>query len=240
MVNYTYFLVIDPLHIKTAVSESVRENIHLIETDIIVSDSNLIDELQVNGYMFEDEVKSLKERTRTDQAHIFAQMLEAMDDESFLEVVDILKKCSFDHIASALTSSYNVAKCEPNLQSEKQHLFCPICRLKSEVDIKELRSDLKKEDLLPSKLYRDINELFATKGHQDELWKELFYHFKSCGQRSVETRFVEILNTPNHRGLYKCFQQNLPTNFECGCDKPYLLRVLLYYFSRCFSEDHSL
>lgn len=60
MVNYTYFLVIDPLHIKTAVSESVRENIHLIETDIIVSDSNLIDELQVNGYMFEDEVKSLK------------------------------------------------------------------------------------------------------------------------------------------------------------------------------------
>lgn len=100
---YIYFLVLDPLSIKTAVSESVRQIIHLIETDVIVSDSNLIDELQVNGYLSEDEVKFLKERTRTDQAHIFTQMLEAMDDDSFLEVVDILKKCSFEHIPSALT-----------------------------------------------------------------------------------------------------------------------------------------
>lgn len=230
----------DLLSIKTAVSESVRANIHLIETDLIVSESNLIDELQINGYFSEDELKSLKKRNRTDQAHIFAQRLEVMDNESFIEVVQILEKCCFGHIVSALTSSYNVAKCEPKLQAETQHLFCPICRLKSEVDIKELRSDLKKEDLLPFKLYRDINELFATKGHQDELWKELFYHFQSCGQCSVETRFVEILNTPKHRGLYKCFQLNLPTNFECGCDKPYLLRVLLYYFSRCFHKDHSL
>lgn len=221
-------------------SESVRANIHLIETDLIVSESNLIDELQINGYLSEVELKSLKKRNRTDQAHIFAQRLEVMDDESFIEVVQILEKCCFGHIASALTSSYNVAKCEPKLQSETQHLFCPICRLKSEVDIKELRSDLKKEDLLPSKLYRDINELCAPKGHQDEFWKELFYHFKSCGQCFVETRFVEILNTPKHRGLYKCFQLNLPTNFKCGCDKPYLLRVLLYYFSRCFPEDHPL
>lgn len=230
----------DPLSIKTAVSESVRANIHLIETDLIVSESNLIDELQINRYLSEDDLESLKKRNRTDQAHSFAQRLENMDDESFIEVVQILEKCGFGHIASELTSSHNVAKCEPKLQSETQHLFCPICRLKSEVDIKELRSDLKKEDLLPSKLYRDINESCAPKGQQDELWKELFYHFKSCGQCFVETRFVEILNTPKHRGLYKCFQLNLPTNFECGCDKPYLLRVLLYYFSRCFPEDHSL
>lgn len=40
----------DPLSIKTAVSESVRANIHRIETDLIVSGSNLIDELQINGY----------------------------------------------------------------------------------------------------------------------------------------------------------------------------------------------
>lgn len=212
-------------------SESVRANIHLIETDLIVSESNLIDELQINKYLSEDDLESLKKRNRTDQAHSFAQRLENMDDESFIEVVQILEKCGFRHIASELTSSHNVAKCEPKLQSETHHLFCPICRLKSEVDIKELRSDLKKEDLLPSKLYRDINELCAPKGHQDELWKELFYHFKSCGQCFVETRFVEILNTPKHRGLYKCFQLNLPTNFECGCDKPYLLRVLFEMFS---------
>lgn len=220
-------------------SESVRENIHLIETDLIVSESNLIDELQINGYLCEDELKSLKKRSRTDQAHIFAQKLEVMDDESFLEVVDILKKCSFEHIASALKSSYNVSKCEAKLQSETQHLFCPICRLKSEVDIKELRSDLKKEDLLPFKLYRDINEFCAPKGHQDEFWKELFYHFKTCGQRSVETRFLKMLNTPKFRGLYKCFQQSSPTHFECGCNKPYFFRALHSYFSQIFCENAS-
>lgn len=68
-------------------SESVRANIHLIETDLIVSESNLIDELQINGYFSEDELKSSKKRNRTDQAHIFAQRLEVMDDESFIEVV---------------------------------------------------------------------------------------------------------------------------------------------------------
>lgn len=220
----------DPLRIKTAVSESVRANIHLIETDLIVSESNLIDELQINGYFSEDELKSSKKRNRTDQAHIFAQRLEVMDDESFIEVVQILEKCCFGHIASALKSSYNVAKCEVKLQSETQHLFCPICRLKRDVDIKELRSDLKKEDLLPSKLYGDINELLALKGHQDELWKELFYHCKSCGQRSVETRFLKMLNTPKHRGLYKCFQRNFPTHFKCGCDTPFLFRALPFYY----------
>lgn len=227
----------DPLSIKTAVSESVRANIHRIETDLIVSESNLIDELQINGYLHEYELTSLKKRNRTDQAHFFAQRLEVMDDESFLEVVDILNKCSFVHIASALKSSYNLAKCEPQLQSETQHLFCPICRLKREVDIKELRSDLKKEDLLPFKLYRDINEVCSPTGHQDELWKELFYHFKSCGQRSVETRFLTTLNTPKHRGLYKCFQRNFPTHFECGCNTPYLFRALHFYFSTIFCEN---
>lgn len=220
-------------------SESVRANIHRIETDLIVSESNLIDELQINGYLHEYELTSLKKRNRTDQAHFFAQRLEVMDDESFLEVVDILNKCSFVHIASALKSSYNLAKCEPQLQSETQHLFCPICRLKREVDIKELRSDLKKEDLLPFKLYRDINEVCSPTGHQDELWKELFCHFKSCGQRSVETRFLTMLNTPKHRGLYKCFQRNFPTHFECGCNTPYLFRALHFYFSTIFCENAS-
>lgn len=205
-------------NINTTISESVRQNIHLIENDLVVSESSLLDELQINGYISEEDAKTLKDRNRTDQAHIFAQMLEVMDDESFFDVVRILKECSFEHIASALKLSYSVFKYEAAyIPSEEKHSICPICRLKREVDIKEMRSDLKKEDLLSYKLYRDINEFCVPKGSQDGLWKSLLDNLKSCGQSDVETRFIKMLNTPKHRGLFECFQQNYPTRFECCC-----------------------
>lgn len=78
----------------------MRQNIHLIENDLILSESSLIDKLQIKEYISEEDAKTLKDRNRTDQAHIFAQMLEVMDDKSFLDVARILKECSFDHIAS--------------------------------------------------------------------------------------------------------------------------------------------
>lgn len=203
----------------------MRQNIHLIENDLVVSESSLLDELQINGYISEEDAKTLKDRNRTDQAHIFAQMLEVMDDESFFDVVRILKECSFEHIASALKLSYSVFKYEAAyIPSEEKHSICPICRLKREVDIKEMRSDLKKEDLLSYKLYRDINECCSPKGQQDRLWKDLFYYLRFCRQIYVETRFVKMLNTPKHRGLFQCFQQNYPTHFKCVCHKQFFFR----------------
>lgn len=202
----------------------MRQNIHLIEKDLIVYQSNLIDELQVKEYISEEEAKTLKGRNRTDQAHMFAQMLEVMDDESFLDVVRILKECSFDHVALELEKCYNASNYKANISSEKQYSICPICRLKREVDIKEMRSDLKKEDLLSYKLYRDINECCAPKGQQDRLWKDLFYYLRFCRQISVETRFVKMLNTQKHKGLFLCFQQNYPTHFKCVCHKQFFFR----------------
>lgn len=196
----------------------MRKNIHLIENDLLVSESSLIDKLQVSGYLSEEDVKTLKDRNRTDQAHIFAQHLEVMDEESFFDIVRILKECSFHHIASALELSYSVFKYEvAYIASEEKHSICPICRLKREVDIKEMRSDLKKEDLLSYKLYRDINECCVPKGSQDVLWKSLLDSLKSCRQSDVETRFMKMLNTPKHKGLFECFQENYPTRFECRC-----------------------
>lgn len=183
-ISLYYLLVSVPLNIKTAVSESVRQNIHLIEKDLIVSESNLIDELQVKEYISEEEAKTLKDRNRTDQAHIFGLMIEVMDDESFLDVVKILKECSFDHIGSELEMYYNVSDYKAKISSEKQYSICPTCRLKREVDIKVMRSDLKKEDLLSYKLYRDINECCAPKGQQDRWWKDPFFYLRICRQIS--------------------------------------------------------
>lgn len=202
----------------------MRQNIHLIENDLILSESSLIDELQIKEYISEEDAKTLKDRNRTDQAHIFAQMLEVMDDESFFDVVRILKECSFDHIASELERYYNVSDVKAKISSEKQYSICPTCRLKREVDIKEMRSDLKKEDFLSYKLYRDINECCSPKGQQDRLWKDLFYYLRFCKQIYVETRFVKMLNTPKHRGLFQCFQQHYPTHFKCVCYKQFFFR----------------
>lgn len=203
-------------NIKTVVSESVRQNIQLIESDLIVSESNLVDELQTNAYLSEEETKTMKLRNRSDQAHLFAENLELLDDGNFLRVLDILRRCSFGHIACSLKASYEYFKTTKAL-AVTSHLICPICRLRYEVDIKDLRCELKKEELLPFSLYIDINDCQARRGHQDYLWKKLFSHLKSLKDESVENKFITIFDTPRHQGLYDCFLKKFPTHFECFC-----------------------
>lgn len=207
-------------HNKSAVYKSVQQNIELIEKDIVISGSNLLDELQSYDYFSEHDLNNLKQLEREDQAHYFADKLEDMDDEGFLHVLELLSKCKFDHIGSALKSShddYKSARIRPSLP-DTQHHICPICRLQCEVDIKDMRSKLKKEDLLPKQLYTDVNKCSDGRGHQDILWKRLFKHFISLKQERVETTFVDFLK-PNHKGLYDYFIQKYPTHFECSCQK---------------------
>lgn len=127
---------------------------------------------------------------------------------------------SLANIGSALKSShddYKSVRIRPSLP-DTQHHICPICRLQCEVDIKDMRSKLKKEDLLPKQLYTDVNKCSDGRGHQDILWKRLFKHFISLKQERVETTFVDFLK-PNHKGLYDYFIQKYPTHFECSCQK---------------------
>lgn len=156
---------------KNAVSESVRQNIQLIESDLMVSESNLIDELQNNAYLSEEEAKTMKLRNRSDQAHLFAEILEVMNNRNFLRILDMLRRCSFEHIACSLQSSYEDLT-GTQVLAITSNPMCPICRLRYEVDIKVLRSGLKKEELLPYRLYIEINGCQARRGHQDYLWQE--------------------------------------------------------------------
>lgn len=202
---------------KNAVSESVRQNIQLIESDLMVSESNLIDELQNNAYLSEEEAKTMKLRNRSDQAHLFAEILEVMNNRNFLRILDMLRRCSFEHIACSLQSSYEDLT-GTQVLAITSNPMCPICRLRYEVDIKVLRSGLKKEELLPYRLYIEINGCQARRGHQDYLWQELLSHLKSLDNESVENKFIKIFDTPRHQGLYECFLQKFPTNFECSCE----------------------
>lgn len=72
----------------------------------MVYESNLVDELQINAYLSEEETKTMKLRNRSYQAHLFAEILKVMDEQNFLRIVDMLKRCSFKHIAYSLQSSY--------------------------------------------------------------------------------------------------------------------------------------
>lgn len=123
-----------------------------IRIQLIESESNLVDELQTNAYLSEEETKTMKLRNRSDQAHLFAEILELLDDGNFLRVLDILRRYSFGHIACSLKASYEYFKTTKALVVAS-HLICPICRLRCDVDIKDLRCDLKKEKLLPRRLY---------------------------------------------------------------------------------------
>lgn len=199
-----------------AVSESVRQNIKLIESDLMVCESNLVDELQINAYLFEEETKTMKLSNRSDQAHHFAEILEVMNERNFLRIVDMLKRCSFKHIGSSLQSSYEDLK-KTQVLAITSHPMCAICRMRYEVDIKNLRCDLKKEKLIPRRLYIEINSCQARRGHQDYLWEELLSHLKSLNNESVENTFINIFDTPRHQGLYECFLQNFPSNFDCSC-----------------------
>lgn len=59
-----------------------------IRIQLIESESNLVDELQTNAYLSEEETKTMKLRNRSDQAHLFAEILELLDDGNFLRVLD--------------------------------------------------------------------------------------------------------------------------------------------------------
>lgn len=87
----------------------------------------------------------MKLRNRSDQAHLFAEILELLDDGNFLRVLDILRRCSFGHIACSLKASYEYFKTTKALVVAN-HLICPICRLRCDVDIKDLRCDLKRRN----------------------------------------------------------------------------------------------
>lgn len=197
-------------------SESVRQNIHLIESDLMVAEFNLVDELQTNAFLSEEEANKMKSRNRSDQAHLFAENLEVLDYRNFHRVLDMLKRCAFEHIACSLKTSYENVRMNEKF-AITGHPICPICRLRYEVDIKDLRCVLKKEDLLPYSLYIDINGCLAGKGHQHYLWKRLLNLLKSFENESVENKFIKIFDTPRHQGLYKCFLQKFPTHFECSC-----------------------
>lgn len=162
----------------------------------------------------------MRKRTRTDQAHLFIERLEVMDVEHFNRILEILRRCSYPHIANALYSSFLIMseREDTSYQSGKK-IQCAICRMQNEVDIKELRCDLKFMNLLPDVLYSDINACRARKGHQRDLWRELFCHLKSLKDKSVEIQFVASLNTPRHKALYNSMKNHSPTYFECFCHK---------------------
>lgn len=182
----------------------------------MVADSNLVDELQSNAFLSEEDANKMKSRNRSDQAHLFAENLVVLDYRNFHRVLDMLKKCSFEHIACSLKTSYENVRMNKNFDITC-HPICPICRLRYEVDIKGLRCELIKEELLPYSLYIDINGCLDGKGHQYCLWKRLLEHLKSFESESVENKFIKIFDTPRHQGLYKCFTQKFPTHFECSC-----------------------
>lgn len=54
-------------------SEAVRENIDLIENDLKVKESSLLDEMQ--GYLSEEDVIKITRSSRKDQAHLLRKLL---------------------------------------------------------------------------------------------------------------------------------------------------------------------
>ncbi|XP_056014291.1 uncharacterized protein LOC125676370 isoform X3 [Ostrea edulis] len=196
---------------KTAVTEAVRENIMMIEKDLIVTESTLLDEMQ--DYLSEEEVNMMKNRSRKDQAHLFAAKLEACDNETFLSVLEILVKASFGHVAERLKASF-----EKHSTSKLTSSLCSVCRIRSEVDIKNLRCNLKLGGFLTPSLYNNINQCQADKGHQNALWEELFFHLKSKQPKEeIMWKFINFFNTPKHQGLHNHLRKHPPTRYVCTC-----------------------
>ncbi|XP_061176010.1 uncharacterized protein LOC133184963 [Saccostrea echinata] len=198
---------------RTAITEAVRENIKLMERDLIITESSLLDELQIADYLTEEEVKMMKNRSRKDQTHLFAERIELLDNKAFLGVLKVLDKSSFGHIAKGLEESY-----VKHLPSKSRITLCPVCRIRSEVDIKELRCDLKEQGFLPSTLYSDINNCQADKNHQNALWEALFFHLRQLQpNEDVLKIFINFFNTSKHEGLYHYLKQNPPFRYVCTC-----------------------
>lgn len=214
-INRGEFLCKEILFFLAIIKESVRQNVHLIDKDLMVCESNLIDNL--GDYFDEEELNDMRQRTRSDQAHLFIERVEIMDVEHFFKILEILKICSFTHIADVLDSSFHNESKKDSTSYPSEKLKCAICRMQNEVDIKGLRCDLKFRNLLPDVLYSDINACRDRKGHQRDLWRALFCHLKSFKDESVEREFVASLDTPTHRALYRSMRQYYPTHFKCYC-----------------------
>ena len=199
---------------NSAVTEAVRENIVLIENDLKVVESSLLDMLQ--EHISEEDVNRMKSYSRQDQAHLFAEIVEEYDEEMFLLVLSILENASFSHIAQKLNESY--VNYKPFLPRSS---FCPICRIQAEVDIKTIRSGLKSEGLLPHSFYKDINKATAGEGHQNVLWQALFYHLKILKpkDKNITTKFVNVFDIPKHKSLHSFLLKNNLHNYDCTCSK---------------------
>lgn len=198
---------------KTAVSEAVRENIKLIENDLKVKESSLLDEMQ--GYLTEGEVDKITNSSRKDQAHYFAAIIEEYDDSTFLSVLDILNKSSFGHISSELKKSF-----DKHLPTQLPSSFCVICRIQSEVDIKSLRCELIKEELLSKNLKDMINDCKTSKGHQNTLWQELFFHLKSMQpKQKIAEKFISLFKNANHGSISSYLSNHGLTCYDCTCHR---------------------
>lgn len=198
---------------KTAVSEAVRENIKLIENDLKVKESSLLDEMQ--GYLTEGEVDKITNSSRKDQAHYFAAIIEEYDDSTFLSVLDILNKSSFGHISSELKKSF-----DKHLPTQLPSSFCVICRIQSEVDIKSLRCELIKEELLSKNLKDMINDCKTSKGHQNILWQELFFHLKSMQpKQKIAEKFISIFKNASHGSISSYLSNHGLTCYDCTCHR---------------------
>lgn len=194
-------------------SEAVRENIELIEHDLTVTFSTLIDEM--NEYLSEDDIININRSSRKDQAHLFAEIIEDYDDKTFLTVLNVLNKTSFGHISTALKKSY-----ERFLPTQLSNTLCSICRIQSDINIKSLRCGLIKEGFLPKGLRKDINNCQASRGHQNALWQELFHHLKMLQpKQEIAKQFINILKNTKHGSVFSCLPMNGLSNYNCTCDK---------------------
>lgn len=194
-------------------SEAVRENIKLIENDLKVKESSLLDEMQ--GYLTEGEVDKITNSSRKDQAHYFAAIIEEYDDSTFLSVLDILNKSSFGHISSELKKSF-----DKHLPTQLPSRFCVICRIQSEVDIKSLRCELIKEELLSKNLKDMINDCKTSKGHQNTLWQELFFHLKSMQpKQKIAEKFISLFKNANHGSISSYLSIHGLTCYDCTCHR---------------------
>lgn len=194
-------------------SEAVRENIKLIENDLKVKESSLLDEMQ--GYLTEGEVEKITKSSRKDQAHYFAAIIEEYDDSTFLSVLDILNKSSFGHISSELKQSF-----EKHLPTQITSTFCVICRIQTEVDIKSLRCELIKEKLLSKNLKGIINDCKTSKGLQNALWQELFFHLKSLQpKQKIAEKFINIFKDANHGSIFSYLSMHGLSSYDCTCHR---------------------
>lgn len=200
---------------NTPVYKAVKENIKLIENDLEVKESSLLDEMHVQGYLTEGEVDKITKSSRKDQAHYFAAIIEEYDNQKFLGVLDILNKSSYVHVSSELKKSF-----EKHLPTQIPSSFCAICRIKSEVDIKSLRCELIKEELLSKKLKDLINDCKTSKGHQNALWEELFFNLKSMQpKQKIAEKFINVFKESSHRGIYSDLSMHGLSCYDCTCHR---------------------